>query len=91
MIEKRPQFTFPHLPNPPATATHRRSFGFETARPAFVAVLLFAFIRSPLDEALGFGRNVISRLFEYQADGFAVALGHGKDLKAALLKLQVSG
>lgn len=66
----------------------RRSFGFETARPAFIALLLFQFIRAPLDELIGFTQNMVSRLFEFQADGFAVAQERGVELKAALLKLQ---
>ena len=32
--------------------------------------------------------NLISRKFEFQADGFAASLGHGKELRQALLKLE---
>jgi len=31
--------------------------------------------------------NVLSRLFEFQADEFSVDLGYGNDLKGALIKL----
>jgi STE24 endopeptidase len=32
--------------------------------------------------------NIMSRAFEFQADGFAISLGHGKELRQALLKLE---
>lgn len=32
--------------------------------------------------------NVMSRTFEFQADGFAAGLGHGSDLRSALLKME---
>lgn len=32
--------------------------------------------------------NLVSRKFEFQADGFAVSLGHAAELKQALLKLE---
>jgi STE24 endopeptidase len=37
---------------------------------------------------VGYFTNLISRRFEFQADGFAVSLGHGKDLRQALLKME---
>jgi STE24 endopeptidase len=53
-----------------------------------VALLLFQFVSAPLDEVIGFFQNVVSRRFEFQADGFAVGLGHGEQLSGALLKLE---
>jgi STE24 endopeptidase len=42
---------------------------------------------SGLIQAMGYMINVLSRLFEFQADEFSVKLGYGKDLKGALIKL----
>jgi STE24 endopeptidase len=39
-------------------------------------------------QVIGFCTNVVSRRFEYQADGFAVQQGKGKELREALLKLE---
>ncbi|KXZ51688.1 hypothetical protein GPECTOR_11g139 [Gonium pectorale] len=58
------------------------------AAPAFVALILFQFIVSPLDELIHYGSNVVSRRFEFQADAFAVRTGHGPDLRAALLRME---
>ena len=38
---------------------------------------------------LGLAGNVLSRRFEFQADGFAVSLGRSEPLKGALHKLDV--
>lgn len=71
------------------------SFGFggpaggaAAAAPAFVALILFQFIVSPLDELIHFGSNVVSRIFEFQADNFAVTQGHGEQLRSALLVME---
>ncbi|KAG2434349.1 hypothetical protein HYH02_012365 [Chlamydomonas schloesseri] len=64
------------------------SFGFPTPPPAFVALILFQFIVSPLDEVIHYLSNVVSRTFEFQADAFAVKTGHGADLRAALLRME---
>jgi STE24 endopeptidase len=53
-----------------------------------VALLLFQFISAPMDEVIGFLQNLVSRKFEFQADGFAVGLGHGEHLSGALLRLE---
>lgn len=37
---------------------------------------------------IGFLTNLVSRRFEYQADGFAVQQGKGEHLREALLKLE---
>jgi STE24 endopeptidase len=61
------------------------SFGFHsTHRPALAALLLFQMIIGPVDEVLNLAMNIISRKFEFQADGFGVSLGYGNDLKQAL-------
>uniref|UniRef100_A0A7S0RQZ8 CAAX prenyl protease n=1 Tax=Chlamydomonas leiostraca TaxID=1034604 RepID=A0A7S0RQZ8_9CHLO len=65
------------------------SFGFAPGvRPALVALVLFQLMVAPLDEVINFGLHVLSRTFEFQADGFAVKLGHGGKLKDALLRLE---
>ncbi|KAG2423032.1 hypothetical protein HXX76_015548 [Chlamydomonas incerta] len=64
------------------------SFGFPAPPPAFVALILFQFIVSPLDEVIHYLSNVVSRTFEFQADAFAVTTGHGNDLRAALLRME---
>lgn len=71
-----------------ATPGLYESFGFGAARPAFIALILFQFISSPVDEVIHYLQNIISRRFEFQADGFAVSLGQGKPLRGALLKLE---
>ncbi|CAD7697001.1 unnamed protein product [Ostreobium quekettii] len=65
-----------------------RSFGFLHAQPAFVSFILFQFISAPIEEVLHFVQNVVSRMFEFQADAFAVGHGHGEQLQAALVKLE---
>jgi len=63
------------------------SFGFTDVRPAFIAFTLFSAVSAPISEVVGFLMNVLSRMFEFQADEFAVKQGHGAPLKEALLKL----
>lgn len=64
-----------------------KSFGFEGKTSAFVGLVLFGFIMSPVDEVLGLLNNIISRTFEFQADAFAVSLEKGVALRDALLTL----
>ena len=64
------------------------SFGFPpNQRPALAALLLFQMIIGPVDEVLNLMMNIISRKFEFQADGFGVQLGYGNELKQALSTL----
>ncbi|KAK9831266.1 hypothetical protein WJX74_009873 [Apatococcus lobatus] len=63
------------------------SFGFTEVKPAFIAFTLFQLISSPVDEVIGFFNNMLSRKFEFQADNFAVELGHASELQGALRKL----
>lgn len=64
------------------------SFGFAAGeRPALGAFLLFQYLIGPVDELLGWLSNVISRRFEFQADGFGVELGRGEQLREALVIL----
>ncbi|GAX86530.1 hypothetical protein CEUSTIGMA_g13937.t1, partial [Chlamydomonas eustigma] len=47
---------------------------------------LFTFIRN--SQVIQFCQNLVSRTFEFQADGFAVSQGVGGHLREALLKLE---
>ena len=62
-------------------------FGFHTTKPAFIGLLLFQYIISPIDVVIEFLSNMLSRLFEFQADRFAVDQGYPDELKAALMGL----
>lgn len=65
------------------------AFGFAPGeRPALVALVLFGYLSTPLDEVVQFGANAVSRRFEFQADRFAVRLGKGQHLRGALLHLE---
>jgi len=63
------------------------SFGFRDSTPELIGLILFQFIISPVDVVITFLSNLLSRLFEYQADRFAVGLGYATDLKSGLIKL----
>jgi len=64
------------------------AFGFFDSRPIYIGlIIIFQFIFAPYNELLSFLMTCISRKFEFQADEFAVGLGKGKLLIAALLKL----
>eukprot|EP00894_Picocystis_sp_ML_P002502 jgi/Pico_ML_1/53019/g3641.t1 len=64
-----------------------RSFGFET-QPVFISLILFQLLIAPVDLIITLAQHFVSRLFEFQADAFAIGLGHGKPLRTALLKLE---
>jgi len=63
------------------------SFGFSGSKPAFIGMVLFSIVIGPVDVVIGFLSNVLSRVFEYQADRFAVDQGYAKQLKSGLIKL----
>jgi STE24 endopeptidase len=63
-------------------------FGFVTM-PTLIGFLLFQYILSPVDTFWSFVMNLITRIHEFQADAFAVALGHGDNLGKGLIKLQL--
>lgn len=62
-------------------------FGFYNETPTFVGLMLFSCIYSPVSHVLTFVMNLLSRKFEYEADAFAVSLGHGDELKSGLITL----
>lgn len=70
------------------------SFGFGlplgagvTEMPALIGFLLFGDVLKPLDAAMQFFMNLITRTYEYQADKFAAEQGLSDDLKNALVNL----
>ena len=70
-----------------------RSFGYEfsdTAIPHAVGISLFlTTLWKPVNQVLQFLLTLNTRKNEFQADAFAVNLGHGSKLTSALVKLQI--
>ena len=64
-------------------------FGGASEKPVYVSIQLFMMLIGPLEGLIGFVFNGISRIFEYQADSFALRHGKGPLLKDALVKLLV--
>ncbi|NDV46363.1 M48 family peptidase [Paludibacter sp. 221] len=58
-----------------------------TAASFHLNALAFSILYSPVSFVLDIGMNVLSRKFEYQADGYTAKLGYGKQLIMALKKL----
>jgi len=63
-------------------------FGFDSM-PTLIGFMLFQYILSPVDTFWTFVMNLITRIHEFQADAFAVKLGHGDSLGKGLIKLQL--
>lgn len=68
------------------------SFGFGLSNgisemPIMIGFLLFGDVLKPLDAAMEFVMNLISRTYEYQADEYAAKQGLSEDLKTALVNL----
>lgn len=64
------------------------AFGFTDSQPTLIGlVIIFQFIFSPYNELLSFVLTVLSRHFEFQADGFAKSLGFAAKLRSSLIKL----
>lgn len=55
--------------------------------PAMIGFLLFGDVLKPLDAVMEFVMNLITRIYEYQADRFAAEQGLSNDLKTALVVL----
>lgn len=67
------------------------SFGFnDTEMPVLIGLSLFGQIMTPIGAVLGLALNTMTRLFEFQADAFAVALGKTTELKSGLVKISIS-
>ncbi|TPX39157.1 Ste24 endopeptidase [Synchytrium endobioticum] len=66
------------------------SFGFKGPHfPILIGFFVFQMIYSPAEALMGFFMNVLSRAFEFQADLYAVSLGHASKLKTALQKIHL--
>ncbi|BEI80436.1 hypothetical protein CcaverHIS002_0109650 [Cutaneotrichosporon cavernicola] len=75
------------------------SFGFDPRlavgspvggpQPILIGFTLYQLLFEPLDTFVKFFINSKTRKYEYQADQFAMGLGHAKDLGAALIKLHI--
>lgn len=55
--------------------------------PAMIGFLLFGDVLKPLDAAMQFTMNLITRTYEYQADKYAAEQGLSDDLKSSLVNL----
>lgn len=66
-----------------------RIFGFAAdERPVLIGLILICnYILAVYNALISFGVTVLSRRFEYEADAFAVQLGHAEPLGRALVKL----
>ncbi|CAF3177244.1 unnamed protein product [Rotaria socialis] len=65
------------------------AFAFTQTRPILIGLLIiFQYVLSPYFEVFSFALTALSRRFEFQADHFAVKLGHGDQLGRALKKLE---
>lgn len=65
-----------------------RTFGFHHSQPAFIGlIIVMQFVFAPYNEILQFLLTMFSRYNEFQADNFAMKLGHADNLKSALIKL----
>ena len=68
------------------------SFGFGLPNgikemPVMIGFLLFGDVLKPLDAAMEFFMNLVTRTYEYQADKFAAEQGLSDDLKTSLVNL----
>lgn len=68
-----------------------RAIGFtDGSQPILVGLLIILqYVLAAYNAVISFAMTVLSRLFEYQADAFAMKLGHSKELGKALIKLNV--
>ncbi|XP_050387643.1 CAAX prenyl protease 1 homolog [Argentina anserina] len=64
-----------------------QSFGFHT-RPLIIALIIFQYALTPIQNLVYFAGNLVSRAFEYQADAFAKKLGYASSIRASLVRLQ---
>ena len=64
-------------------------FGFVKEHPIIIGFILFSDILAPMDSVIKLLMNIMSRRFEFQADGFAQAQGYKSELASSLIKLQI--
>lgn len=63
------------------------AFGFNKTLPVIVGLMLFQYLLTPIEMAIGLLMTCQSRSHEFEADRFAHGLGFGKLLQGALIKL----
>lgn len=66
-----------------------RSFGFSDEFPIIIGFILFSDALAPMDTVIKLLMNILTRHFEFQADGFAQKLGYSTELAKSLIKLQI--
>lgn len=65
-----------------------RAFGFTDEQPVIIGiVIVMLFVFSPYNSIMALFLTILSRKFEFQADGFAKTLGKSESLRQALIKL----
>ena len=57
--------------------------------PIIIGFILFSDILAPMDSVIKLLMNIMSRRFEFQADGFAQEQGYKAELASSLIKLQI--
>ncbi|ODQ80435.1 hypothetical protein BABINDRAFT_171322 [Babjeviella inositovora NRRL Y-12698] len=63
------------------------SFGFGNHTPACVKFMILCYFLTPMNCALQFLSNVLTRKNEYEADAYVVSLNYEEHIAAALIKL----
>jgi len=66
-----------------------QSFGFYKEFPIIIGFILFSDALAPMDTVIKLLMNILSRRYEFQADGFAKGLGYKTELARSLIKLQI--
>lgn len=66
-----------------------QSFGFHREFPIIIGFILFSDALAPMDTVIKLLMNILSRKFEFEADGFAQKLGYNAELARSLIKLQI--
>lgn len=68
-----------------------QSVGFDDGvKPIFIGLVLIGnYVLTAYNALISFGMTVLSRKFEYQADAYAMKLGHHEGLKSGLIKLNI--
>uniref|UniRef100_R4G4J9 CAAX prenyl protease n=1 Tax=Rhodnius prolixus TaxID=13249 RepID=R4G4J9_RHOPR len=65
-----------------------RAFGFMDEQPIIIGiVIVMLFVFSPYNSIMSLFLTILSRKYEFQADGFAKTLGKSESLRKALIKL----
>ncbi|KAJ3112335.1 CAAX prenyl protease 1 [Phlyctochytrium bullatum] len=65
-----------------------QAFGFDS-KPIIIGMMLFSYIFQPVEAIFSFLGNVLSRLHEFEADGFAKKLGYAEVMMSGLIKIHL--